>query len=703
MINNIWEKYSKEETLKNDNIKLYKCKNKRTQKYVIIKEMNKISYKTQYLNETQIMKIVNLENKISIIEEFEDEENFYIIMELCVIDLEKYINEIRGNVLSIEEIKIILLQINNVFKKLEENKIIHSNLKLSKILLSLDKIDKIKFKLSNFSSSKKLNKDKMYIKNINNKLETTAPEILEKNFICNKSDIWSLGILIYYMIFKEYPFKGDNIKSILEDIKLKQLKSTKNIILDDLLSKMLTININKRISWDEYFSHQFFQNQKYDINKYNIFCEFHNSKINKCYCFDCKKNICELCYNEKHLSHKIIPLSQIGLTNYELNQIQSTLNKIDKKINKIQNIRNDIKLFFNKINEIKENTQIYQKENTKYNFKFYFIEYLKFLKQKIKIKELNSQIKNLKEIYSFDMKNTQITNLSLKKIKMVEPHDDWINSISTFPSGKIISVSYDKSIKIYDNDLNIIQSIENAHDNGIIYVYVRDENNFVTCSLDKRIKTWIKKENKYILNDLINNAHNGSIRKVIFCSNGNLISCSIDKTIKIWEKNNENKYQNKTILFHYNGIVSMLLLDKKNILISSGDDGTKFWNINNYECINYIEEVKCGNWNSMKTMDDDKIIIGEKIYLKVISLSEKRVVKNIFNKFIIYGICVIENKGVNIIGGASNDIKVYRNDNFECIQSIENAHYYDISDIIKLDNGNIVSCSYDRTISIWSF
>ena len=44
------------------------------------------------------------------------------------------------------------------------------------------------------------------------------------------------------MIFKQYPFKGDNIKIILEDIKSKQLKSTKNIILDDLLSKMLTIN-----------------------------------------------------------------------------------------------------------------------------------------------------------------------------------------------------------------------------------------------------------------------------------------------------------------------------------------------------------------------------------------------------------------------------------------------------------------------------
>ena len=65
----------------------------------------------------------------------------------------------------------------------------------------MDKIDKIKFKLSNFSSSKKLNKDKMYIKNINNKLlETTAPEILEKNFICNKSDIEFRCINILYDI-----------------------------------------------------------------------------------------------------------------------------------------------------------------------------------------------------------------------------------------------------------------------------------------------------------------------------------------------------------------------------------------------------------------------------------------------------------------------------------------------------------------------
>ena len=38
---------------------------------------------------------------------------------------------------------------------------------------------------------------------------------------------------------------------------------------------------------------------------------------------------------------------------------------------------------------------------------------------------------------------TQIKNSNLKKINSLEAHDDWINSISTFPSGNIISVSYD--------------------------------------------------------------------------------------------------------------------------------------------------------------------------------------------------------------------------------------------------------------------
>ena len=72
-----------------------------------------------------------------------------------------------------------------------------------------------------------------------------------------------------------------------------------------------------------------------------------------------------------------------------------------------------------------------------------------------------------------------------------------------------------------------MQKIDSENYEQINYIYIKDEDNFVTCSSDKTIKTWIKKENKFVINKEIKNAHNNNIYKVIYDSKGNLISCSI--------------------------------------------------------------------------------------------------------------------------------------------------------------------------------
>ena len=179
-------------------------------------------------------------------------------------------------------------------------------------------------------------------------------------------------------------------------------------------------------------------------------------------------------------------------------------------------------------------------------------------------------------------------------INSIKAHNDIISTISIFPSGNIISVSFDQSIKIFDIHLNVIQVIEKAHDDIILYVDVKNDNNFITCSTDKNIKIWIKEENEFKLNSIIKNAHNDLIYKVIY-SNDHLISCSADKTIKIWENVNNN-YQNITILTHSNCVYSILLIEDKNILISSGMDGTKFWSFNNFNCLFHIKETWCIYW-----------------------------------------------------------------------------------------------------------
>ena len=294
--------------------------------------------------------------------------------------------------------------------------------------------------------------------------------------------------------------------------------------------------------------------------------------------------------------------------------------------------------------------------------------------------------------------------------KIIQPHYDTVHSISIFPSGNIISVSYDKSIKIYDSKFNNLQEIPNAHDNFINYVYIKDEYNFVTCSWDNNIKTWIKiikkknkKQKKFNLNKVIQNAHEYDTLCVIYTNNGNIISCSKDKTIKIWEKNNNFEYQLLTVLKTNNRVNSLLLLNDKNILVSSGNQGTKFWNYNNYECIFFSKEAICHNNNALKRFDDDKIIVGgNKGFIKIISLKEKKIIQDIYNNFECYAICIIKEKGIFLTGGESKDIIVYNFDNFNVIHTIKNIDNEMIFGLTKLKDGSVASYGMDKKIKLFN-
>ena len=373
---------------------------------------------------------------------------------------------------------------------------------------------------------------------------------------------------------------------------------------------------------------------------------------------------------------------------------------IEKLIKEIKNLKDENKQLENRIIKLekKENTEVIEKKD--------------IIKEENinedKINEIENKIQKLEK--HLNKNKIQLTHCNLKQINSISPHNDTINDLISFPSGNIISVSFDKSIKIYDNKFNIIQNISNAHDDYIIDVSIKDENNFITCSSDKNIKIWIKMRNNlkneyfFDLNQTIKNAHDDWINKLKYCSNGNIISCSRDNKIKIWEENNNNNYQCIKILTHNDCVYSILLLEDKNILISCGLDGIKFWNLNNYECLIYDKQAICCNRNALKIIDEDRIIIGGDYdgIIKIISIKEKKIIKYIKNEFVCYGICIIEDKGVFLIGGESKEIKIYRSDNYECIKIIKDAYNDDIFGISELKDCSIASYGY-KIINIWSF
>ena len=384
---NIWDKY---ENIKKMSSSLYKGKNKEKGNYVVIKEIDKIQFNKDYkISEKEFLDLINKEKLISIIEIINSRDYYYIVMELCLTNLEEYM-KIRDKGLTIEELRDFLIELNKILKTKE---MIYRDLNLSNILISLNEINKISIKISDLGLNKKINEE---LTMTSTKISySRSPEIIENYNIHTKSDLWNLGIIIYYLLFKEYPYKGINEIKLLNDIKSgKKLKLSEDNDLNDLINKMICIDLNKRISWDDYFNHSFFKKDpQFEFN-----CKIH-SKIIGGYCLNCKNNICEECFNN-HLNHNMISFNKIGMNEEEKKMSENLIKEIEINVNKINKMKEDLSLFVGKFKDIKENTNIYENDD-KNNFKRYYMKYLEIMKDKSKI-EGNLNIDLCKQDWIFE-------------------------------------------------------------------------------------------------------------------------------------------------------------------------------------------------------------------------------------------------------------------------------------------------------------
>jgi len=277
--------------------------NKKTGNYyamIIIKKTNikNINENTLVQRVDEISKL-NTENNICIQKNKITDNNLQIVMDFCEYNLEDYLNY-EINTINLNEIKEILNQLNKVFKKMYENQIINEYLSTKKIFISFNRLDKSLIILSFYSSSiPKMDNKPLKI----DTLLSMAPEVLnDKEIISFKRDIWSLGIIIYYMLFKEYLFKGKNEYKISNNNNSnKKLKLIDDKELNDLLKKKLGINEKDRITWEENFNHSFFNLEKANKSiNFDFKCEklFQNNNYNSKFC---KKNNCR----EEHLNHQL--------------------------------------------------------------------------------------------------------------------------------------------------------------------------------------------------------------------------------------------------------------------------------------------------------------------------------------------------------------------------------------------------------------
>ena len=255
--------------------KVYKVKRKLDNQIYALKKVQLLNLskkqKLSSLNEIRVLSSIKSKYIINYKEAFLDEKD----CSLCLVmeyadrgDLENRIKKQKEKCQYFSEKNIwkVFIQILKGLKSLHDLGIMHRDIKSSNIFLFSNGIAK----LGDLNVCKILNND-----NLSHTQTGTpayaAPEVWMEKPYGLKSDIWSLGCVLYEMTTLKCPFREDNMMKLYNKILIGEYKTIPSKFSEELswiIGKMINSEIDKRFTCEEIINCEYVQkrNEQYNNN-----------------------------------------------------------------------------------------------------------------------------------------------------------------------------------------------------------------------------------------------------------------------------------------------------------------------------------------------------------------------------------------------------------------------------------------------------
>ena len=231
--------------------RVIQVKNKSNNKIYAIKEIkinNEISIEN-IKNEAIILSKFECNNIVKYYDSYLYKGKFYILMEYCEGETLRYFidKNIKNNELIEENIIIkIIMQICEGIKEIHDKNIIHRDIKPENIFIN----KKMNIKIGDFGISKQFNPNKEYTNTIFKvgSIEYMSPEIKKLGIYNEKSDMYSLGCIIYELL---------NLRKYFDDKQYDEIKKIDSTIYNDrwqeIINSLLQVDYNKRMDINEVY------------------------------------------------------------------------------------------------------------------------------------------------------------------------------------------------------------------------------------------------------------------------------------------------------------------------------------------------------------------------------------------------------------------------------------------------------------------
>jgi serine/threonine protein kinase len=233
--------------------------------------------------ESEILYKLNHPNIVKIHNNFFHDSIMYIVLEKCTTDLEQLIRSNNSSIIITKELKLQWCEeLLDGILYLHSQNIIHRDLKPKNILIGKDN----SIRISDFGFAKLIDSDDLHNDMRSSEVAGTplymSPELLTNDAHKNncKTDYWSLGIILYFILTNSVPFGAKNITDLM--LKIKNIVDIKiplhvanqyDTHIVNLIESMLIVSNKHRISYERLIQHPF--NKKNKKKHFNV-----DTKIN---------------------------------------------------------------------------------------------------------------------------------------------------------------------------------------------------------------------------------------------------------------------------------------------------------------------------------------------------------------------------------------------------------------------------------------
>ena len=241
---------------------------KKTQQQVAVKIINKdsittIEDKELVRIEIGILKLCHHPNVVRLLDHLENEDYIFIVTEYIEGGtLGQYFKKKNFN-FSERQASSIMSQIANGVKYLHKYGIVHRDLKPDNIMITQQNDFGI-VKIMDFGLSKIVSTQEKMVDGYGT-LSYVAPEVLLRTPYNKEVDIWSMGIILYYMLCGHLPFKGNKEVIIAEKIVNDDLEfdedewEVRSKKVRELIISCLKKEPEERITIDDFLNHPWFK------------------------------------------------------------------------------------------------------------------------------------------------------------------------------------------------------------------------------------------------------------------------------------------------------------------------------------------------------------------------------------------------------------------------------------------------------------